>query len=846
MLTIFGFNTIEIQCLEPTETNSAVVEFAGEVTEASLLEEIRREYADVCDLSAHPVLPPMARLIVRATEVNWQEPADCGQRTPYKTEENACRFRMQKQLEEYITKGYLRNVCLSEKVFMSPLLPIQKKDGSYRLTTDFRALNAYFAREGQEQPDVWRKLWEVEPSWRWYSKLDLKDGFFGVPVEEELQRLFAFSWRGRRYCWRRLPQGWTWSPVLFAERIAQVIAGVSGAVQFADDLLIGAETREELRLRVLAVFQRLQQFGLKVNLKKASLLTDAVTFLGVELQRGTWSLRKYLEDKVQSLGRILHWKAVERIIGVISYARKTIPDVERSLAPVRCILKYCKYKSVSDVQWLKIEYFIHALLRFLLVQQRVLALTGSNVESFHLQTDWSSGFGGFLLFFQRNGRLFMCDLGSKTMPETTSSFVGEMKALVWACKTTKALRGDVPLTIHTDNQAVAKVLNGRRLPSMDRRVSRLWGWLLANERYSVEFTPGSTNIGADLLSRPVLNQERRQSRASTEAAAVNVLTSEQEDRIQQAHSGHFGWYRTWQNLCRQPEGPWRGSKKDVRDFVSRCLPCRNFGRCVKSPPFSYWRSRFPNHTLFADFAGPWRWDEESSAITFLVLIDGFSRYCRLFICRSATATVVVRALRRWQADYGSPAFLVMDQAAAFTGSEVEQECLRQSIERVWIAPRAHWSNGVAERAIQTLLHRLQRIGRTAPWTVLLRRIEDSYNRSLHGAIGSAPVEAFLGMTTEGSELSDNAWSQILQRAEHRTEEQRQSRRQRFHRAPTAHKTLQPGDLVYYFVPQATKLSRQWEGPVRIEEAKGSNLFTLRSVQRVWGPIHAHHLKKIEP
>ena len=38
----------------------------------------------------------------------------------------------------------------------------------------------------------------------------------------------------------------------------------------------------------------------------------------------------------------------------------------------------------------------------------------------------------------------------------------------------------------------------------DRRVFRRWGWILANEPdIQFEFVPGSEDIGADLLSRPV-------------------------------------------------------------------------------------------------------------------------------------------------------------------------------------------------------------------------------------------------------------------------------------------------------------------------------------------------------
>ena len=57
-------------------------------------------------------------------------------------------------------------------------------------------------------------------------KIDLKDGFFGIPVEDKLSKLFGFTYGNRRFRWIRLPQGWMWSPVLFGERIAEILQGL--------------------------------------------------------------------------------------------------------------------------------------------------------------------------------------------------------------------------------------------------------------------------------------------------------------------------------------------------------------------------------------------------------------------------------------------------------------------------------------------------------------------------------------------------------------------------------------------------------------------------------------------
>ena len=119
-------------------------------------------------------------------------------------------------------RGYLKEVSVANDVYVSPLLPIRKPNGTFCFTNNFRKLNSYFPSEGTTQVDVWRKIWEVKPEWRYFMEIDLKDGFFGIPVDEELSKPFGFTYGVRRFCWGRLPQGWKWSSVLFGERVAEI------------------------------------------------------------------------------------------------------------------------------------------------------------------------------------------------------------------------------------------------------------------------------------------------------------------------------------------------------------------------------------------------------------------------------------------------------------------------------------------------------------------------------------------------------------------------------------------------------------------------------------------------
>ena len=95
-------------------------------------------------------------------------------------------------MDKYIQRGYLREVGLGEEVWLSPLLPIKKPNGSLRFVNDYRLMNTHFSKKGITQIDVERTLRKIKRNWRIMMKIDLKDAFFSVSMDEELQHKFAF------------------------------------------------------------------------------------------------------------------------------------------------------------------------------------------------------------------------------------------------------------------------------------------------------------------------------------------------------------------------------------------------------------------------------------------------------------------------------------------------------------------------------------------------------------------------------------------------------------------------------------------------------------------------------
>ena len=79
--------------------------------------------------------------------MEWTIPAHPGVRTQYRVDAVADRAEVAKMLDDYIARGYLKEVSAAEQVFLSPLLPRPKPVG-FRLTNDYRRLNKYFPVKG--------------------------------------------------------------------------------------------------------------------------------------------------------------------------------------------------------------------------------------------------------------------------------------------------------------------------------------------------------------------------------------------------------------------------------------------------------------------------------------------------------------------------------------------------------------------------------------------------------------------------------------------------------------------------------------------------------------------------
>ena len=98
--------------------------------------------------------------------------------------------------------------------------------------------------------------------------------------------------------------------IMFHECVAEIFRGIC-CLQYADNVLIGAETLEELRERALQVFSRFDEYVIKVNYDKVKWVSESIQFLGCEVSNGQWSHENFLRKRLAELGRIETIKDLE-------------------------------------------------------------------------------------------------------------------------------------------------------------------------------------------------------------------------------------------------------------------------------------------------------------------------------------------------------------------------------------------------------------------------------------------------------------------------------------------------------------------------------------------------------
>ena len=261
----------------------------------------------------------------------------------------AHRKRAHTLLQDMLHKGTIQP---SKSPWSSPIVLVQKKDGSMRFCVDYRKLNAVTRKDAYPLPRVDDTL-DTLAGAHWFTTLDLISGYWQVEVREEDREKTAFSTPDGLFELNVMPFGLCNAPATFQRLMDAVLAGVpwNSCLVYLDDIIILGRTFEEHLCNLNHVFSQLRKAGLKLQLAKCTFCQKEVTFLGHVISSFGVAPDPSKTEKVTSWPTPTCKRDVQQFIGLANYYRRFIKDFASIARPLhRLTEKTASFKWTSECQ----------------------------------------------------------------------------------------------------------------------------------------------------------------------------------------------------------------------------------------------------------------------------------------------------------------------------------------------------------------------------------------------------------------------------------------------------------------------------------------------------------------
>lgn len=671
---------------------------------------------------------------------------------------HAIRNRVKEELDQMVKLKVITPVS-DPSPAVSPLLVIQKGD-KIRVCMDPTELNKNVKRRHYPLKTLEEVAAKVHGS-KFFTKLDCNKGFWQIPVTNRTSNYLAFSTPWGRYKYLRLPFGLSSSPEVFSENITKTLEGIENCESACDDMLLHASTLAELQTRTKDAIQRLTEAGFTLNMEKCEFEKERVKFLG-----HVFSAQGYEADKdkiaaIQHLKPPTKVKELQRLLGMVTYLSKFIPNLSEITEPLRILLH-----KTSEWHWDVEQQQAFENVKKVLTTAPVLGYYDVNDE-IKLSVDASSKSLGVCMM--QCGRPI--GYASKSMNAAQQNYPQiekEALAIRFGCTKFREYIYGKKLEIETDHKPLETIFK-KPIQNTPTRLQRIL-WDVVQYAPSVKYIKGSQIPIADALSRdcdqseddidaeagleeykilalvtmsePTLKHFAELTKEDSElqqlrevilrgwpaesknvpeavrkyenfreelsyedgilykASKLIVPKREVLNVLKSIHNGHPGIISSL-SRARQ-HFYWYGQSQDIKNYVESCPICQQTQKSKQPEPLlQKLIPEYPFQLVSSDifyFKGT----------EYLLMADHYSGFMDFKELPASTSAETIIIMKEWFAVHGIPQTLETDGGSQFKSKKFADFRDRWTFKHQISSPRYPKSNGFAERNVQTAKGLLKR------------------------------------------------------------------------------------------------------------------------------------------